>query len=106
MRVKIGDYDQLYCPRCGEMNLHQDIVSVFNRNEEDSETGLKAIVSRSGVNIKTDQRGNPSSRRDGMIIHFWCEHCPGHILRLSIYQHKGTTYVDWMKPEIKEEDKP
>lgn len=38
--------------------------------------------------------GNPSARRDGLRVHFWCEFC-GDGLTLNIAQHKGVTLLDW-----------
>jgi len=49
--------------------------------------------------------GCPSPRRGGMVIGFGCESCPA-ISSLSIYQHKGQTYVEWTDITISEEEKP
>jgi hypothetical protein len=40
------------------------------------------------------QGTNPSSRRGGIAIRFWCEGCP-FISELTLAQHKGSTEVEW-----------
>ena len=55
-------------------------------------------VDHEGVRVSnspSDVSGNPSGRRHGMTIRFYCELCPS-TPNLAIYQHKGTTYVKWM----------
>ncbi len=49
--------------------------------------------------------GCPSPRRGGMVIGFSCEGCSA-ISSLSIYQHKGQTYVEWTDITIPKEEKP
>jgi hypothetical protein len=46
--------------------------------------------------IPNDSTNNPSSRRDGILIHFWCEHCEEKPV-MAILQHKGTTFIGWRK---------
>ena len=85
----------LECPLCGYLNLHQDTVEVFNR-EEDAKTGLHATVDGSKVSLDTAMGGNPSSRRHGLSIGFWCEGCDElGALRLNVVQHKGCTEIYW-----------
>jgi hypothetical protein len=48
--------------------------------------------------VPSDGSGNPSGRRDGLSIKFWCEGCKGvdeDILELTISQHKGSTLLGW-----------
>jgi len=82
------------CPACGEGNLHHGEVTVFNRGEDDPKC-LVTKVGLFGTSIKiTDGKGNPSSRRDGVLIEFTCEHCyAGPVL--EIIQHKGATFIQW-----------
>jgi hypothetical protein len=40
------------------------------------------------------ERGNPSSRRNGVVIRFWCEDCDV-ISELTLEQHKGNTLLRW-----------
>jgi hypothetical protein len=48
--------------------------------------------------VASDGSGNPSSRRNGLSIKFWCEGCKGvdeDILELTISPHKGSTLLGW-----------
>jgi hypothetical protein len=83
----------LTCPACGEPNMHQRKVSIFWRTE-DAEEG-NHVVSQFGHTL-TDisMHGNPSPRRDGIVIDFECETCDAEP-RLSIVQHKGATVMAW-----------
>lgn len=90
---------ELACPVCGDPNgLHHTTVEVFNRASEDREDGVHAVVDQHGVQIKTSMERNPSSRRDGVIIHTTCEQCEtaGQII---LVQHKGMTYLS-AKPGV------
>jgi len=92
----------LLCPRCGNSYLHHRGVVTYDRSE-DAETVLRTSV---GVGKTTVQliaqagSGNPSSRRDGLVIQFWCEHCGGgddgsSVIELTVAQHKGETELAW-----------
>ena len=94
-----GEFNhQIRCTYCGNDNLHQAEYEVWDR-DEDSDTGFHVMTSRAGVNVNSDMRKCPSSRRDGFAISFYCEHCPD-ISRLYIIQHKGTTYVEFKGCEV------
>jgi hypothetical protein len=43
--------------------------------------------------MDTNLTGNPSVRRHGFKVYFWCEACPAKSV-LSVSQHKGVTEVD------------
>ena len=92
--VQLGTSGALRCPQCGEQNLHHGNVEVFNRDREDG-PGNCTIVGPRLASVSRDQEGNPSPRRDGMLVHMWCEHCPAKPT-LGILQHKGTTFVTWI----------
>ena len=87
-----GYSSYLVCRGCGDPMLHQDRVEVFNREQEDSETGLHVRIDGQMLRLDEDMKDTPSGRRDGLYIYFRCEQCP-EAVRLSIYQHKGTTYL-------------
>jgi hypothetical protein len=88
------NYDiELLCPACGDNYLHHDKVEVFERCGEDSETGFHATIENMRIEIDRDMAGNPSQRRDGMKIEFYCEGCEKRSV-LKIVQHKGITYQD------------
>ena len=89
----------LACPACGGTNLHHDGIRYFTRGEDCDDV---QIVSVGGYeeDVSVSRRpnhgsGNPSGRRTGMVIQFYCETCPV-LSSLAIYQHKGTTYVEWV----------
>lgn len=91
------DSSALVCPSCKHSSLHQKKVFVFWRDQEDSINGK--FVSSSLEKSVTDTycagiHRNPSPRRDGMTIDFDCEICDAEP-RLKIYQHKGSTYIEW-----------
>lgn len=83
----------LRCPVCGESFLHHDIVEVFDR-EPDAKEGLHVTVAAVEVKVDGNMRHNPSRRRNGLRISFWCETCNARP-RLDIVQHKGSTLVCW-----------
>jgi len=94
----LGNCAVLRCPRCrGDFDhLHQGRVEVFERRE-DAERVCRTTVDRKTTDLDylpNDESGNPSSRRQGLRIHFECEGC-GDGLILNIGQHKGQTLVDW-----------
>lgn len=92
----LAGQSELRCPHCGDYNLHHDKVSVYERDTEDSAQGRRTTVSKNSVLVESSIEGNPSSRRNGLKIRFFCENC-GNGLRytLSIQQHKGMTYLHW-----------
>jgi hypothetical protein len=100
--VVLGEFftnmgNDLYCPSCHQANLHQESCTTFWRESEDSDE-CNTTYTKCKLTEKKDKywalRNNPSSRRDGLLIQFECEHCDcGPVL--AIYQHKGSTYVAW-----------
>ncbi len=92
--------EELKCSGCGEPNLHHDRIEIFDRGE-DAVDGLHVTVTYRQVKTDRNLSGNPSSRRDGLKVYFWCEHCEA-ITVLSISQHKGTTYLTQAVKETKQ----
>lgn len=88
----IGDDDILCCPACTEGNLHHDKVEIYFRKDEDSEDGINVSIDKNGIVKRKGMTWNPSSRRDGVRICFYCEHCD-KVTTLTVYQHKGNTFV-------------
>jgi len=87
--------DVLCCPNCGGEYLHHTTIEVFNRKHEDSWHGLHCIIDDTKIRADIDaSKGNPSERRNGIKIKFWCEYC-GLSTWLHILQHKGNTYIGW-----------
>jgi len=83
----------LECPSCGGNHLHHEKVEIFER-AEDRDNGIHISVADGAATVDASLKGNPSSRRHGLSIHFTCEHCPA-ISILTIAQHKGNTWVDF-----------
>jgi hypothetical protein len=86
----------LLCPRCGSEYLHHGRVTVFDRGEDDEATVVTTV--KGGLTathlLPSCRCGNPSGRRDGVAIAFYCEQC-GDAIELTIAQHKGCTYLAW-----------
>ena len=94
--VNILDNDILACPECNEYNLHHHNINVYSR-DEDEKTCVHTTVKHKTTTIKESNNvDNPSSRRDGIRIGFYCEHCNGNF-QLVIQQHKGITFMQWEK---------
>lgn len=101
--VKINDDGHLACPHCGGDYLHHDCVQIFETGE--TIHGSLHVTVRGGdrpsnckrspsVVIDHDVRGNPSERRQGLRIEFWCEECGGSRCELVIAQRKGNTEIE------------
>lgn len=94
--IDLGGAADLLCPRCGADNLHHETVTAYER-AEDAETVVE--ITLRGTNVSVDAAsnggGNPSRRRDGLVISFWCEQCGEAPIELCIAQHKGCTEIGW-----------
>lgn len=89
---KENNFDVLKCPGCGSScGLHHYRVEVFER-EQDDRFGLHVSVQDGKVTEDQDMTDNPSSRRHGLSVFFWCE-CCNEMPVLHIAQHKGQTEV-------------
>lgn len=97
----ITEDGELLCPCCGENHLHQGVVEVYSRDTEDAPSRVAVIVEDGDLFCGPEKpvlaHGNPSSRRQGLRIGFWCEICDKQP-SLTIAQHKGVTYVAWEVP--------
>lgn len=76
--------------------VHLTKVEVFNRIE-DATTGTHTTVEGNFVCQDADMRGNPSSRRTGVVLHFWSElrEEPNDKFVMCIFQHKGNEYIQF-----------
>jgi hypothetical protein len=64
---------------------------------EDAPTVHKIVVRDGFAAISKEENntsGNPSRRRDGLAVRFWCEQC-GSVSELTIAQIKGASFVGW-----------
>jgi hypothetical protein len=107
VRMWVGGFGDtpvlLACPRCRHEPgfLHHRKVETYFRREDAPEV-LVAVADRGRVGLErrvNNTSGNPSRRRDGVRVHFWCEHC-GDELVLNVAQHKGCTEVFWSMSEV------
>lgn len=83
--------DVLTCPGCGGDYIHHYQVDTYSRHEDGS-VGHHVQASVSAVKLDNDLSGNPSTRRHGLSILFWCEYCDD-ISKMTIAQHKGSTEI-------------
>jgi hypothetical protein len=74
--IKFNDYGLLY-PSCGGNYLHHDGVVVFNRVEDGEVTTVTTVDGGETTvcQVPSERTSNPSSRRHGIAIRFWCELC-------------------------------
>lgn len=85
------------CPHCHFNYLHQEKIEVFDRGEDSDKGDYVSIGGKDGSVLSVNSPlppGNPSGRRHGLTIHFWCEGCE-ELPQLNIYQHKGQTFMEW-----------
>jgi len=92
--------DTVLCPNCKGGYLHQGAVFVYERASEDAKDITRISISENGTCVSTEKipdkdSGNPSARRNGIKIQFWCEGCGDLNQMLCIYQHKGATFIEW-----------
>lgn len=104
--IEVDAGGALNCPDCGDNYLHHRGTTIFERSEDESLTTVIAQNGRTAQisDFPSDDTCNPSSRRNGLIIEFECEHChydreglnglPLH--RLAVIQHKGNTFMEWL----------
>ena len=87
----------LNCPICGEMYLHQTEVVVYDRGEDEERCLVTSVLKGRTRTLEESGEDNPSRRRHGMTLEFWCEQeChEKHNLELCISQHKGCTQLVW-----------
>ena len=92
-----GDEWQVICPKCRFEYVHHDNgpVEVWQRSEDSGESGYAVLSGEQGVRAIAPAE-NPSLRRSGIRLHFWCEGC-GEKFALTFAQHKGETFVRQIK---------
>ena len=87
----------LQCRVCRDGYTYQSTVEVFSCDEDGG--GVRASIGDGVVTVNSYMKNNPSPRRQGIRIYFYCESChadshKGEIpppYELLIYQHKGQT---------------
>jgi hypothetical protein len=110
--AKVDGYGTVSCPECGDTYLHQSNVTIYEF--ADDPLWNRVFAQRGKEVVVTDfpriDSPNPSRDRNGLTIEFACENCHGgdwngeeviaskrEPFRLAIYQHKGVTYMEWVK---------
>jgi hypothetical protein len=88
----------LVCPRCHDSHscLHHGRLTVYHRCEDEARLTRIDVSNGSALikRIDSEGSGNPSSRRNGLAIDFYCELCDLSS-ELTIAQHKGQTLLAW-----------
>jgi hypothetical protein len=107
MKMLSDDGGHLVCPVCRGILLHQCAVFVYCRREDAAQTIVTRITGTASndpeiESLVEESRWlmNPSNRRDGIGIKFYCEGCP-NVSELTIAQHKGQTLVEWRSTELR-----
>lgn len=98
--ASLSELGVLRCPACGEGYLHHRRVTVYSR-AEDAET-VRVITTDGRTTMQgtspSAESDNPSARRGAVCIEFFCETCVSDdLLQLAIIQHKGNTYLEWVR---------
>ncbi len=81
----------LACPNCGDEYLHHHSIEVYHRDKEGSDSGLMTEISAGATTVTTNMDGNPSKRRDGIIINFSCETCD-YKSKIVIVEKEGQAF--------------
>lgn len=91
----LDDCGQLLCRVCRHGFTHHGEVEVFQRAHDEDPQGLRVLTTGNRTTaLMSDLRGNPSSRRCGIVIRIWCEACH-QVSTIDIAQHKGVTTVTY-----------
>ena len=99
-QISVDDNLAVKCNNCGGFCLHHFRTEVYNRDSEDECFGTMSITDDAppecvkDMKFETSFSNNPSPRRNGIRIYFYCEWCP-KVSVLDIIQHKGSTYIEW-----------
>lgn len=98
-KLTFTDWDNnqlsINCPVCQCEFTHIDKVSVFSRREDETshlETNIDLENKQINSTIVDGHGKNPSGRRNGLILHSYCEE--GCVYDVEIYQHKGNTFIN------------
>lgn len=97
MKTQVPDMKlpELLCPACDSEYITYNAVHIFNR-KEDAKYGHHVTVYDGEIHQDGYMTDNPSPRRGGIRLKFYCEMCGGSFY-LVLAQHKGTTQVLWEK---------
>jgi hypothetical protein len=92
--------NHLSCPQCRGENLHHGRVTIYDRDEDASRVTKIEVWDHAAQikKINNEESGNPSLRRYGLAIQFWCEQCDTSS-ELTVAQHKGQSLIGWRGQE-------
>ena len=85
--------DTLLCPNCGFDYTHEISMDCWFRFSEESNDCNHTHVDSENAFVDGDISGNPSDRRNGFTMVYYCENCNA-ISQLEIAQHKGMIFLD------------
>jgi len=90
----------LLCPRCKGGSLNHAGVATYERKEDEPNVLLTVVENRRVLTqiAPSELSGNPSERRDAVVISFWCEDCGDNdeaLLYMELAQHHGETLISW-----------
>lgn len=79
---------------CSSDFTHHGDVEVYVRDREDGESQITLVNAKSKKTalMRDELDANPSCRRNGIRIWFWCE-CCHEDFSITMAQRKGMTYV-------------
>jgi hypothetical protein len=99
-RLSRDETKVLLCPYCNGHYLHHLALEWYSRSGgEDSETGIHILTSEhAGLLLDGNMTENPSTRRGGFRVGFYCELC-GARFSLEFAQHKGQTLITAMRQD-------
>jgi hypothetical protein len=91
--------NRICCPICGDAyGMHHTKIEIFNRSSDDMITNhyifQNGKISNNYDGKKANEE-NPSLRRSGIKIKFYCESCNDKEFTLCLAQHKGSTFLYW-----------
>ncbi|MCQ1061091.1 hypothetical protein LRP52_28850 [Photobacterium sp. ZSDE20] len=92
MAITKNENQLVHCAHCNSARLHQRTVDIYNRVEGDR-AGYRTTVDFDRVNTVNSQAGNPSPRRQGLVIALICEDC-SQVSVMTVAQQKGCTFLN------------
>ena len=81
----------LKCPICRFEYTHLKNITVWARPEDCTPNTVFIETEDGHIHVGNSNIGNPSPRRDGLSMLFYCEN--GHTFTVNILQHKGYTFA-------------
>ena len=80
-------------------DTHFSYLEVFTRHQDDDKGTCVRVNANGSTMTDSDMRGNLSSRRTSVVLHFEAEQGLDCDRVVALVQHKGKTYVNFMSEE-------